>query len=98
MAEKVLHGYKLLNMISNGQCSQVWEVVELSSHRHMAMKLLLLDKAKDRSIINMFYHEANVGLKLQHPNVIRIHSVHKDQECPNFVMEFFQAGSLKVRL
>ncbi len=96
--QQILNGYKLINMIANGQTTQVWEVVELSSHRHMAMKMMVAEKVKDPTGIDMFYHEANVGLKLQHPNVIRIHSVTKDPKFPNFVMEYFQAGSLKVRL
>ena len=98
MAEQILNNYKLINMIANGQITQVWEVVEQSSHRHFAMKLMVPERAKDRSAIGMFYHEANVGYKLQHPNVIRIYAVHKSPTHPNFVMEYFPAGSLKIRM
>src|SRR5262245_64238565 len=81
-----------------GQTSQVWEVVEVASHRHFAMKLLLPEKAREPAHRRMLIHEAEVGQKLAHPNIIRIISVTKGGENPYVVMEFFPAGSLKVRL
>jgi serine/threonine protein kinase len=82
-----------------GQTSQVWEVVEQSSHRHFAMKILLPEKAGIAENRRLLYHEATVGLKLTHANVIRIVHVNDDKKMtPHFVMEFFPAGSLKLRL
>jgi serine/threonine protein kinase len=98
MAEEVIGNYKLLNCIVTGQSSQVWEVVEVSSHRHFAMKLLLPEKAKDPESKRLLYHEARVGKKLAHPNVIRIVHVGQDKKNHYFCMEFFPAGSLKMRL
>ena len=82
----------------SGQTSQVWEVVEAASHRHFAMKLLLPEKAKDSEARCLLFHEAEVGKKLAHPNVIRITELSRDPKVPYFVMEFFPAGSLKLRL
>ena len=45
--DEVIGGYRLQNLMMTGQTSQVWEVVEVSSHRHFAMKLLLPEKARD---------------------------------------------------
>jgi serine/threonine protein kinase len=98
MAEEVIGGYKLLNCIVTGQSSQVWEVVEVTSHRHFGMKLLLPEKAKDREAKQLLYHEARVGKKLAHPNVIKIVAVGDDPKNHYFVMEFFPAGSVKMRL
>jgi serine/threonine protein kinase len=95
---EVLGGYRLQNLMGTGQTSQVWEVVEVTSSRHFAMKLLLpefVDKPEQRKFL---LHEAQVGLKLAHPNVIKIITVSKDPKNPYFVMEFFPAGSLRVRL
>ena len=39
-----------------------------------------------------------MGKKLAHPNIIRIYNVSKDLVNPYFIMEFFPAGSLKIRL
>jgi serine/threonine protein kinase len=98
VAEEIIGGYRLLKHMMTGQTSQVWEVVEVASHRHFAMKLLLPEKARESEHRRMIMHEAAVGKKLAHPNVIRIVHVSSDSKNPYFVMEFFPAGSLKLRM
>jgi serine/threonine protein kinase len=98
VAEEVIGGYKLLKHMVTGQTSQVWEVVEVASHRHFAMKLLLPEKARDKVHRNLLYHEASVGKQLAHPNIIKIITFVKDPVNPYFVMEYFPAGNLKLRV
>ena len=98
MSEDTVGNYRLVKCLLTGQQSQVWEVVETSSHRHFAMKLLLPECAQKLESRNMLYHEANVGKELSHPNVIRIVYVSSEKEHHYFVMEYFPAGSLKIRL
>ena len=99
MADEIIGNYRLLNCMMTGQTSQVWEVVEQSSHRHFAMKLLLPEKAVISENRRLLYHEAHVGQKLAHQNIIRIVHISKDPKSPPyFVMEYFPAGSLKLRL
>ena len=97
MADEIIGGYRLLNVMHSGQSSQVWEVVEVSSHRHFAMKLLLPEKmaGEERRLL---LHEAKVGKQLAHPNVIRIMNVSQEKKNPFIVMEYFPAGSLKQRM
>jgi eukaryotic-like serine/threonine-protein kinase len=102
MAEEKIGNYQLRKCMMSGQSSQVWEVVEINSHRHFAMKILLEEKIKDAESRHMLIHEAEVGKKLAHPNIIRITDFSrggtKEQKIPYFVMEYFPAGSLKLRL
>jgi serine/threonine protein kinase len=98
MADDTIGNYRLVKCLLTGQQSQVWEVVETSSHRHFAMKLLLPERAADADAKRMLYHEAKVGKELTHPNVIRITFVSEEKVNHYFVMEYFPAGSLKVRL
>jgi eukaryotic-like serine/threonine-protein kinase len=98
MADEIIGDYRLVKCKGSGQSSQVWEVVELSSHRHFAMKLLLPEKINDKESRFMLIHEAEVGKKLAHPNVIRITDLNKNPKSLYFVMEYFPAGSLKNRL
>ncbi len=98
MAEDTIGNYRLVKCLLTGQQSQVWEVVETSSHRHFAMKLLLPERAGESDAKRMLYHEAKVGKELTHPNVIRITYVSEESANHYFVMEYFPAGSLKVRL
>lgn len=98
MSGEVIGGYRLQTHLMTGQSSQVWEVVELSSGRHFAMKIMLPESAKDDDKKKQFLHEADVGIKLRHPNVIKIMHVERKHETPFFVMEFFPSGALKLRL
>jgi eukaryotic-like serine/threonine-protein kinase len=98
VAEEVIGGYRLQNLMMTGQSSQVWEVVELASHRHFAMKLLLPEKAREPEHRKLLRHEARVGKEMAHPNIIKIITVSKDPKNPYFVMEYFPAGSLKLRI
>jgi serine/threonine protein kinase len=94
----VIGGYRLQNLMMTGQTSQVWEAVEVSSSRHFAMKLLLPEKLQDPEHRAMLYHEADVGMLLAHPNIIKIIKLEKNPHNPYFVMEFFPAGNLKLRI
>jgi eukaryotic-like serine/threonine-protein kinase len=98
VAEEMIGGYRLLKLMMSGQTSQVWEVVEVSSQRHFAMKLLLPENTQHGLHRSLLFHEAAVGLAMAHPNIIRIVTVHKDPKNPYFVMEFFPGGSLRARL
>ncbi|MSQ95389.1 MAG: serine/threonine protein kinase [Gemmataceae bacterium] len=98
MAEDIIGNYRLIKCILTGQSTQVWEVVEVQSHRHFAMKQLLPDKIHDSEARNTLYHEAAVGREMTHPNVIRIAYVSNESLHHYFCMEYFPSGSLKTRL
>lgn len=96
--QEIIDGYRLRQLLQTGQTSQVYEVVEVQSNRHFAMKILLPETAKDKTHRNMLFHEAEVGKQLSHPNIIRIVKVSRSMTNPYFIMEFFPSGSLRTRL
>ncbi len=98
MSEELVGGYRLLKQIVSGQTSQVYEVLEASSGRHFAMKLLLPEKVRESNYRQFLFHEADVGKELAHPNIIRIVKVDRSLDNPHFVMEYFPAGNLKLRI
>jgi eukaryotic-like serine/threonine-protein kinase len=98
VADDIIGGYRLLKTLATGLTSQVWEVVENSSGRHFAMKLLLPEKAEQPEWRSSLIREANVEKALAHPHIIRIVHVEPHPKNPYFVMEFFPAGSLKDRM
>ena len=91
-------GYKLRTKLHAGPTSEVYEVVEPQSGRHFAMKVLKDQFAADADQRKMLFHEAAVGTELKHENVVTILKVSQSKEAPHFVMEYFSAGSLGVRL
>jgi serine/threonine protein kinase len=96
--EQTIGGYRLLNHMTTGQTSQVWEVTEPGSGRHFAMKLLLPEYVKNQVHRRMLEHEAKVGLNLSHPNVIKMLKFAKEKETQFLIMEFFPGGNIKLRL
>jgi serine/threonine protein kinase len=84
--------------MATGQTSQVWECVEVSSHRHFAMKTLLSEKVHSPEHRKTLFHEAEVPKQLNHQNIIKVVGIFRDKDNPCFVMEFFPAGSLMARL
>ena len=96
--QEIVDGYRLRQHLQTGQNSQVYEVVEVQSNRHFAMKMLLPEMARDKVHRSLLFHEAEVGKQLTHPNIIRIHKISRSATNPYFVMEFFPSGSLRTRL
>ncbi len=95
---EMVGNYKLRRPLWTGVNSQVYEVVESNSNIHFAMKLLLPEKVGDPELRKHLLHEAEVGRKLAHPNIIRIAHVDKRPKNPFFVMEFFPTSNLKDRI
>jgi eukaryotic-like serine/threonine-protein kinase len=95
---EIVGGYRLRTLLQTGQTSQVFEVVEPHSNRHFAMKLLLPEAAAEQEHRRALFNEADIGVKLTHQNVIRIHKVNRNPTSPYYIMEFFPSGSLRLRL
>src|SRR3954469_23034037 len=95
---ETIGGYKLRSLLQTGQVSQVFEVVEPHSNRHFAMKVLLPEAAEKSDVRANLSHEAEVGTRLRHENVIHILKVSRDPHSPHFIMEYFPSGSMRTRL
>jgi len=95
---ETIGGYKLRSLLQTGQVSQVFEVVEPTSNRHFAMKILLPEAAEKSDVRTNLFHEAEVGIKLRHENVIHILKISRDVHSPHFIMEYFPSGSMRTRL
>ena len=95
---ETIGGYRLRSLLQTGATSQVFEVVEPHSNRHFAMKVLLPESETKSELRNNLFHEAEVGQKLRHENVIHILKVNREQHSPHFIMEFFPSGSVRNRL
>jgi serine/threonine-protein kinase len=95
---QAIGGYRLEKTLQQGLTSQVWEAVEQVSGRHFAIKMLFPEAARDPVQRQLFCNEADVGIELAHPNVIKIIKVFKEAKSPCFVMEFFPSGSVRQRI
>jgi serine/threonine protein kinase len=98
VGENQIDNYRLLNMMMQGQTSQVWEASEISSGRHFAIKLLLPENAHSSQQRAFLFHEAEVAKQIVHPKIVKILEAVRDKDHPYLVMEFFPSTNLKLRL
>lgn len=90
--------YKVVRTIGLGNSSSVIEVTEEGTGRRFAIKQLMPGAAQDRDQRKALEFEANLGLELRHPNLIRIHEYVKDPVQPYYVMELFTSQNLRLAL
>lgn len=79
--------YRLIRRLGSGGMGVVFEALQLSLNRKVALKLLsplLLQDAAQRSL---FEHEAHVIARLHHPNIVRIFSAACRPGCCYYAME-----------
>jgi len=96
---QVIGGYKLRSLLHTGRETQVWEVVEGSSNRHFAMKILLPEFVAKKPERTKLFNDAEIGKALRHENVVHIQKVSPNKAAtPYFIMEYFAAGSIRRRL
>ncbi|MDB5311792.1 MAG: serine/threonine protein kinase [Gemmataceae bacterium] len=94
----VITGYEVRAEIGKGGMGTVYEAVDLTLHRPVALKLLaenLLTRPDHRL---RFCDEAEAVARLDHPNIVRIFKVGEYDGRPYLVLELVRGGSLADRL
>lgn len=71
--------------------------------RHQSSSLFVAMKGLKEAyctpaVVALFESRAQMGMQLQHPNIVRVHDVIRDQERPYMVMDFLEGETLRSRL
>jgi len=66
-----IDGYKLLEVIGSGGMGRVYAAQEPDSKWKVALKVLSVQHREDAGLLARFQIEAQIGLKLQHTNILR---------------------------
>lgn len=90
--------YRLLRLIQAGKATKVWEAMNSTDQRRVAVKVLHGDRVKDKVELQALRHEFVVGSSLDHPHVNRMLEMDANRATPYLVMEYFPAPNLKVCL
>jgi len=91
----VLGGYKLMYRNASGSFARVFRARSTSSGRMVGLKLLRKRWVNDTQTVALFHHEADVGQKLKHKNVVPIYDVGDEDGFHFFTMEFIEGGNLR---
>lgn len=89
--------YRILRDIGSGSSATVFEAVDQSLERRVAVKVLHRKLSTDPAFLERFRDEARKAAALGHPNVMAVHDWGED-EVPFLVMELLSGGSLRSML
>ena len=89
-----LGDYQILREVGRGGMGVVYEAVQLSLGRRVALKVLPFAAALDPRQLQRFKLEAQAAALLHHPNVVPIHVVGCERGVHFYVMQYVEGRSL----
>lgn len=90
--------YRIVSSLGAGGSSQVYLAEDQLLGRHVAIKVLDPEAARDSELRRRFVREARALAQLQHPNIVAVFDVGEVDGLPFIVMERLEGGSLKEKV
>jgi len=89
-----LGGYQLLRELGKGGMGAVYLARQISLDRHVAVKTMKPELARDARFLVRFTREAYAAAQLTHHNVVQIYDIGQDRGTHYFSMEFVKGKTL----
>lgn len=89
-----LGGYQLLQKLGQGGMGAVYLARQISLDRHVAVKTMKPELARDARFLVRFTREAYAAAQLTHHNVVQIYDIGQDRGTHFFSMEFVKGKTL----
>jgi serine/threonine protein kinase/tetratricopeptide (TPR) repeat protein len=83
--------FQLVECIGIGGMGEVWEAIQLSLSRRVAIKFLLTDRVNTHGL-NFFEREARAGGRLEHKGIVSVYSCGEDDGVHWIAMELVSGG------
>ncbi len=91
--------YQVTNTLGKGGMAVVYQVIDNSTNRKLALKQLLAKKEKDRwdHAAAHFEHEFHALCQLSHPKIVQVYEYGVGVDGPYYTMELLDGGDLRER-
>jgi serine/threonine protein kinase/Flp pilus assembly protein TadD len=91
---KQLGDYHVLSFIAEGGQAKVYRAKDVKLGREAAVKVLPVELSADQQIITRLEKEACLASSLNHPNIITIYGIHRDNSTLYVAMELVNGKTL----